>query len=93
MFLSRIHVQDKEQRANTKNLELVWHGNQNLGKIFKYIALILDLISYFVFHILKGEDGKLFTGVLFNHYAAPKGFCFDKLTYCNAKSIDGLYLI
>ena len=33
-------------------------------------------IVYFV-----GEASELFTGVLYNHYVPPPGFCFDKM--CN----------
>lgn len=35
-----------------------------------------------------GQSAELFTGLLYNHYAAPDGFCFDIL--CNDKLIiDG----
>ncbi|XP_065357477.1 lysosomal alpha-mannosidase [Calliphora vicina] len=35
-----------------------------------------------------GQSAELFTGLLYNHYAAPDGFCFDSL--CNDKPIiDG----
>lgn len=35
-----------------------------------------------------GQSAELFSGLLYNHYSAPSGFCFDSL--CNDKPIiDG----
>ena len=37
-----------------------------------------------------GKKSQLFTGVLYNGYAPPEGFCFDELgNYCDDPSLKG----
>ncbi len=97
MFLSRIDFQDFDERKVNKNLEMVWSGNNNLGKSNKFITLDISSNSPKKMQLLEiipltGFDGKLFTGVLFDHYAAPRGFCFDEKTHrgCHDESISGI---
>ncbi|CAG4980624.1 unnamed protein product [Parnassius apollo] len=56
LFLGRIDYQDKRARLKAKNMEMVWRGDDNLGK-----------------------PSDIFTGVLYNTYSPPPGFCFDVL--------------
>ncbi|KAF9417247.1 hypothetical protein HW555_005649 [Spodoptera exigua] len=56
LFLGRIDYQDKRARLKGKNMEMVWRGDDVLGK-----------------------SSDIFTGVLFNTYSPPPGFCFDVL--------------
>lgn len=41
------------------------------------------LIEFYIYFL--GEAGELFSGVLYNLYMPPNGFCFD--TYCNDEPI------
>ncbi|KPJ05357.1 Lysosomal alpha-mannosidase [Papilio xuthus] len=56
LFLGRIDYQDKRQRLLGKKMEMVWRGDDSLGK-----------------------SSDIFTGVLYNTYSPPPGFCFDVL--------------
>ncbi|XP_022831671.1 lysosomal alpha-mannosidase-like isoform X1 [Spodoptera litura] len=56
LFLGRIDYQDKRSRLLGKNMEMVWRGDDILGK-----------------------SSDIFTGVLYNTYSPPPGFCFDVL--------------
>ncbi|XP_013178929.1 PREDICTED: lysosomal alpha-mannosidase-like isoform X2 [Papilio xuthus] len=62
LFLGRIDYQDKRQRLLGKKMEMVWRGDDSLGK-----------------------SSDIFTGVLYNTYSPPPGFCFDVL--CNDEPI------
>jgi lysosomal alpha-mannosidase len=75
LFFSRLDYQDKGNRRKTKTMEMVWHASPNLGN--NRLSSI-EFISNF-FHLISGEQSDLFTGVLYNHYSAPPGFCFDYL--------------
>ena len=54
LFLGRIDHQDKRDRLEKKEMEMMWKVSDSL-------------------------DIKLFTGVLYNTYGPPPGFCFDIL--------------
>ncbi len=43
--------------------------------------------------LLIAADGDIFTGILYDHYTAPAGFCFDEAshTQCHDKSLNGNY--
>ncbi|XP_059608045.1 lysosomal alpha-mannosidase-like [Phlebotomus argentipes] len=56
MFFGRLDYQDKTQRLQKKEAEMIWRGSANLG-----------------------AASDLFTGVLYNNYGPPPGFCFDIL--------------
>ncbi|XP_050556620.1 lysosomal alpha-mannosidase-like isoform X1 [Spodoptera frugiperda] len=56
LFLGRIDYQDKRTRLLGKNMEMLWRGDDVLGK-----------------------SSDIFTGVLYNTYSPPPGFCFDVL--------------
>ncbi|XP_049884045.1 lysosomal alpha-mannosidase-like isoform X1 [Pectinophora gossypiella] len=56
LFLGRIDYQDKMHRKREKHMEMLWRGDDDLGK-----------------------SSDLFTGVLYNTYSPPPGFCFDIL--------------
>ncbi|XP_037294534.1 lysosomal alpha-mannosidase isoform X1 [Manduca sexta] len=56
LFLGRIDYQDKSSRLHNQDMEMVWRGDDVLGK-----------------------SSDIFTGVLFNTYSPPPGFCFDVL--------------
>ncbi|CAH0730858.1 unnamed protein product, partial [Brenthis ino] len=56
LFLGRIDYQDKMARLQGKNMEMLWRGDDDLGK-----------------------PSDIFTGVLYNTYSPPPGFCFDIL--------------
>ncbi|XP_050677928.1 lysosomal alpha-mannosidase-like [Leptidea sinapis] len=56
LFLGRIDYQDKALRLKHSTMEMVWRGDDDLGK-----------------------SSDLFTGVLYNTYSPPPGFCFDVL--------------
>jgi len=56
LFFGRLDHQDKDQRQETKSMEMLWDATNTLG-----------------------NDGSLFTGVNYNLYQAPDGFCFDIL--------------
>ncbi|XP_053622765.1 lysosomal alpha-mannosidase-like isoform X3 [Plodia interpunctella] len=62
LFLGRIDFQDKSRRLKTSSMEMLWRGDDVLGK-----------------------SSDLFTGVLYNTYSPPPGFCFDVL--CNDEPI------
>ncbi|XP_045541142.1 lysosomal alpha-mannosidase-like [Papilio machaon] len=62
LFLGRIDYQDKRNRLMEKKMEMVWRGDDSLGK-----------------------SSDIFTGVLYNTYSPPPGFCFDVL--CNDEPI------
>ncbi|KAI5636838.1 alpha mannosidase middle domain-containing protein [Phthorimaea operculella] len=56
VFFGRIDYQDKENRMEKKTMEMLWRGDDDLGK-----------------------PSDIFTGVLYNMYQPPSGFCFDVL--------------
>ncbi|XP_063836095.1 lysosomal alpha-mannosidase-like isoform X1 [Ostrinia nubilalis] len=56
LFLGRIDYQDKRTRQDLNTMEMVWRGDDSLGK-----------------------SSDIFTGVLYNTYSPPPGFCFDVL--------------
>ncbi|KAM3955163.1 lysosomal alpha-mannosidase isoform 2-T2 [Aphomia sociella] len=56
LFLGRIDYQDKYTRLRDKRMEMLWRGDDDLGK-----------------------SSDIFTGVLYNTYSPPPGFCFDVL--------------
>ncbi|XP_041983730.1 lysosomal alpha-mannosidase-like isoform X1 [Aricia agestis] len=56
LFLGRIDYQDKNARLHQKRMEMLWRGDDDLGK-----------------------PSDIFTGVLYNTYSPPPGFCFDVL--------------
>ena len=58
LFFGRLDWRDKEQRENSKTMEMVWEASQDMG-----------------------TASDLFTGVLYNYYSPPPGFCWDLL--CN----------
>ena len=43
-----------------------------------FIKALKHNLNYFFFNI-SGDRGSIFTGVLYDHYSAPPGFCFDVL--------------
>ena len=89
LFFARADFRDKDQRKESKTLNMMWKGsgksNGSIGKIF--------LENYFhnshkknkrntyyhsdgQFSILISDDD-LFTGMFSGHYSNPTGFCFD----------------
>ncbi|KAJ0184382.1 hypothetical protein K1T71_000805 [Dendrolimus kikuchii] len=62
LFLGRIDYQDKMARKANKRMEMLWRGDDDLGK-----------------------SSDIFTGILYNTYSPPPGFCFDVL--CNDEPI------
>jgi lysosomal alpha-mannosidase len=70
MFFGRDDYQDYDQRNRTKNMQMVWKASANLGKKQR---ILIGLNR----SILLDRQSWLFTGVLPNGYAPPKGFCFD----------------
>lgn len=62
LFLGRIDYQDKMKRLSDKSMEMIWRGDDDIGKL-----------------------SDIFTGVLYNTYSPPSGFCFDVL--CNDEPI------
>merc|ERR550534_2020659 len=56
LFFGRLDHQDKDQRQQSKSMEMRWDASNT-----------------------QGEAGSLFTGVNYNLYQAPDGFCFDIL--------------
>lgn len=73
-FFARIDWMDKLDRMTKKTAEMIWHGSPNLGNYLPHnnISQFQDILS-------TGSSSDLFTGVLYNHYSAPPGFCFDIL--------------
>lgn len=54
---------------------MIWQASNSLGNKFPILdpTMLLD----FKFLQIEGERGSLFTGILYDHYTAPPGFCFD----------------
>lgn len=75
ILLGRIDYQDKEERFRSKTPEFMWQSSDNLGKSFLGYNKFL-----FSFHNCNsGEKSKILTGVMYNTYSPPPGFCFDIL--------------
>ena len=55
LFLGRIDHQDKNNRLDNRQMEMMWDASDSL------------------------EDASIFTGILYNTYSPPPGFCFDIL--------------
>lgn len=74
LFIGRLDYQDKMVRLLNKTPEMIWQSSANLGKILK-------LIFFHPIHVLTNDtdNADLFTGVLYNNYGPPSGFCFDIL--------------
>ncbi|XP_077291379.1 lysosomal alpha-mannosidase-like isoform X2 [Arctopsyche grandis] len=54
LLLGRVDYQDRRRRSNSKELEMLWRGSDDLGS-------------------------DIMTGIMFNTYSPPPGFCFDIL--------------
>ncbi|KAJ6646687.1 Lysosomal alpha-mannosidase [Pseudolycoriella hygida] len=72
-FVTRLDYQDKQNRMNTKTMEVVWKSSENLGKLICIWITVADVMDN------SFSDSDIFTGALFNEYANPPGFCFDIL--------------
>lgn len=75
LFIGRLDYQDKMARLLNKTPEMVWRSSANLGKSrlnFSFLMLIN-------FNACLIDNTDLFTGVLYNNYGPPNGFCFDIL--------------
>ena len=48
---------------------------------YKVCIWIINIVCECRIVYLVGEASELFTGVLYNHYVPPPGFCFDEM--CN----------
>ena len=69
-------------------MEMVWQGSSNLGMclpVLQHLNIsMLNISVSFCFirvvlnMLIVGSQGALFTGVNFNGYGAPPGFCYDK---------------
>lgn len=70
MFITRLDYQNKARRLSDKSMEMVWQSSQSLSEFFFWTFIELFLS----FHL---DDSDMFTGALYNEYAAPRGFCFD----------------
>jgi len=44
-----------------------------------------------IYAYLTGADGEIMTGVLYDHYTAPPGFCFDEKSHahCHDPTLSG----
>ena len=62
LYFSRIDYDDKINRLNTSEMEMIWEGSQSLKELTD-----------------------IFTGVTYNHYVPPPGFCFDM--FCSDQPI------
>jgi len=71
-----------------------WFGQETIIWVYRFDSLSLKKVFSAVFIQIysSGVDGKLFTGILFDHYVAPQGFCFDEKTHlgCHDDSINGI---
>lgn len=74
-FVTRLDYQDKQNRLNTKTMEVVWKSSENLGK-FRFYLLFVQVQCHKQ-HLFADSD--IFAGALYNEYANPPGFCFDIL--------------
>lgn len=76
MFFARIDQDDKNNRLNNREMEMIWKASNTLGnKIL--IDFCINWHKNFSKFIFLGDRGSIFAGTLFNHYSAPSGFCFD----------------
>lgn len=78
MFFGRLDHEDKRNRMETRNPEFVWHGSANLGSR-KIIFFSIRQSEAKSLNRFQGDKSDLFTGVLYNNYGPPPGFCFDVL--------------
>lgn len=63
-------------------MEMLWSASNHLGinKLnFSWFLVLVVVLVVNVKCLCLGNDGRLFTGVNYNLYQAPSGFCFDVL--------------
>ena len=84
LFFGRLDYQDKDKRLQAKEMEMVWMGSDNLDYYILCLSIsmlnskrnITTLLLVLVI-FCSGDQSALFSGVNYNGYSGPNGFCFD----------------
>ena len=86
LFFGRLDYADKKKRMADKTMEMLWQGSSSLGKFLSsYAEPEINCSWPASADWWTGVAGSIFTGVLYNTYFSPSGFCFDIL--CNDQPI------
>jgi lysosomal alpha-mannosidase len=76
LFIGRLDYQDKANRLMSKTPEMIWEASANTGELdFLYESQK----PQYKICVNISDNSDLFTGVLYNNYGPPNGFCFDIL--------------